>query len=331
MTYGTALIAAVIADIVTRSFTGQQPSFHVTGYPLPSLAALPLFAVLGLLAGLVGVAFNQSLLWALRRFSSMTVLPRWARPAAVGALAGLLIWFLPEAIGGGHSTAELILSGHYAAVHFLAFLAVLFIAKFVLTVISYACGVPGGIFAPLLVLGAILGLMTGQIGSLGFPALTHFPAAFAVVGMAAAFAAIVRAPLTGIVLILEMTNNYEQLFPLLVACMIAFLVAEHLHNKPIYEALLEYDLERSGYVQHPEAEAPVTMELAVETHSPMDGQRVADLGLPEDCLVVLIVRGGREIFPSYNTRLQSGDHLTFFVKGDSPKSCALLQTKARAD
>ncbi len=106
---------------------------------------------------------------------------------------------------------------------------------------------------------------------MAFPSIAHTPAAFAVIGMAAAFAAIVRAPLTGIVLILEMTNNYEQLFPLLVACMIAFLVAERLHNKPIYEALLEYDLERTGFTEHPQAAEPVTMELAVEPHSPMDG------------------------------------------------------------
>jgi CIC family chloride channel protein len=331
LTYGTALIAAVVADIVTRWFVGQQSSFHITGYPMPSMAALPLFAVVGLLAGLVGVAFNRSLLWCLKRFHAMTALPPWARPALVGGVAGLMIWFLPEAIGGGHSTAEMVLSGHYAPVRFLSFLAILFIAKFGLTVISYASGVPGGIFAPLLVLGAILGLMTGQAGSLGFPALTQTPAAFAVVGMAAAFAAIVRAPLTGIVLILEMTNNYEQLFPLLVACMIAFLVAERMHNKPIYEALLEYDLERSGYVQHPAAREPVTMNVAVEAHSPMDGCRVIDLALPGDCLMVLIVRGGREIFPAEDTRLHSGDHLTFFIKGDAPQSCALLQAKARAE
>ena len=100
-----------------------------------------------------------------------------------------------------------------------------------MTVLSYGSGVPGGIFAPLLVLGALVGLLTGQVSELTFPSLAHTPAAFAVIGMAAAFAAIVRAPLTGIVLILEMTNNYEQLFPLLVACIISFLVAERMYQQ----------------------------------------------------------------------------------------------------
>ncbi len=331
LTYGTALIAAVVADIVTRTLTGQFPSFHITGYPMPSLAALPLFAVLGVLAGLMGVAFNRSLLWTLRQFHGWTKMPRWARPALVAVLAGLLAWWLPQAVGGGHGTAEALLRGEYAAVGFLGFLLLLFAAKFVLTVLSYGSGVPGGIFAPLLVLGALVGLMTGQVSGLAFPAFAHTPAAFAVIGMAAAFAAIVRAPLTGIVLILEMTNNYEQLFPLLVACMIAFLVAEHLHNKPIYEALLEYDLHRTGFIEHPQSVEPVTLELAVEPHSAMDGRRVRDLGLPEGCLLVMITRAGREIVPSGGSRLQAGDHVTVFVTGDAPQACALATGLAKAE
>ena len=331
LTYGTALIAAVVADIVTRTFTGQLPSFHISGYPMPPLSALPLFAVLGVIAGLMGVVFNRSLLWTLRQFHGWQRMPRWARPALVALLAGLLAWWLPQAIGGGHSTAELLLRGQYAAIGFFGFLLLLFVAKFALTVLSYASGVPGGIFAPLLVLGALVGLMTGQLSGLAFPSIAHTSAAFAVIGMAAAFAAIVRAPLTGIVLILEMTNNYEQLFPLLIACMIAFLVAEHLHNKPIYEALLEYDLERTGYSEHPQAAEPVTMELAVEPQSSMDGKRVRDLGLSQGCLLVMVTRGGQEIVPSGDTRLQAGDHVTFFITGDAPQACALVQGQAKSE
>jgi len=293
--------------------------------------ALPMFAVLGVLAGLLGVAFNRSLLWALRRFAKLKRISPWLGSALVGGVAGALLWVIPAAVGGGHATAEALLTGRYAALHFLGFLAILLVVKFVLTVISYASGVPGGIFAPLLVLGATLGLMTGQVGSLALPTLAQTPAVFAVVGMAAAFSAIVRAPLTGIVLILEMTNNYQQLFALLVACMIAFLVAERLRNAPIYEALLEYDLEKSGPQENPEAQQPVTMDLVVEPLSRMDGRRVSDLGLPSECLMVLIVRGGRDIFPSEHTRLQAGDRVTFFVKGDSPESCTLLSGAARSE
>lgn len=127
-----------------------------------------------------------------------------------------------------------------------------------------------------------------------------------------------------------MTNNYEQLFPLLVACRLAFLVDEHLHNKPIYEALLEYDIERTGFIEHPQSIEPVTMELAVKPHSPMDGHRVRDLGFPEGCLLVMINRGGREMVPSGGSRLQAGDHVTVFVTGDAPQACILVQAQAKS-
>jgi CIC family chloride channel protein len=330
LTYGTALIAAVVADVVTRSFTGQLPSFHVSGYATPPLSALPLFAIVGLAAGFLGVAFNRGLLWSLRAFHGWKAMPAWARPAWVGAAAGLLAWWLPGAVGGGHATTQALLQGNFAAAVSLKFLFALLVARFVLTLFSYGSGVPGGIFAPLLVLGALVGLITGDISGHFFPSLAHLPAAFGVIGMGAAFASIVRAPLTGIVLILEMTNNYEQLLPLLVACGLSYLVAERLHDKPIYEALLEYDLERSGYLVHPDAAEPVTMELAVEPGSPMEGRRVRELGLPDGCVLVLVTRAGQELVPSSTTRLQAGDQTTLFIAGDAPEACALVQNLARA-
>lgn len=163
----------------------------------------------------------------------------------MGVLAGVIAWWLPEAIGGGHRTAESILQGKFASSDVIAFLLILFVVKFGFTILSYSTGAPGGIFAPLLVLGAIIGLIFGQLSGLFFPELGTTPAAFAVVGMAAMFTSIVRAPLTGIVLILEMTGNQEQLFVLILACLISYLVAEHSGNKPIYESLMEEDLNSS--------------------------------------------------------------------------------------
>jgi CIC family chloride channel protein len=335
LTYGTALIAAVVGDIVTRTFTGQFPSFHISGYPTPPLASLPLFAVLGLLCGVMGVLFNHGLLRSVRLFHSWTRWPAWTRPALVGIIVGLLAWWLPSAVGGGHSTAELVLrgraftllAGHLTLLRLIGFLTLLLVVKFVLTLISYASGVPGGIFAPLLVLGALLGAIVGRVAGIWWPTMAHAPAAFAVIGMAAAFAAIVRAPLTGIVLILEMTGNYQQLFPLLVASLIAYLVAEHLHNKPIYEALLEYDLERGG--DRPSASREVILlDTAVESRSPMDGRSVRDLHLPKGSLLVTINRAGRDIVPSADTKLLHGDHLTVIVSGDKPEACAVVQKMA---
>ncbi|MCC6483985.1 MAG: H(+)/Cl(-) exchange transporter ClcA [Armatimonadetes bacterium] len=327
LTYGTSFVAAVTAVAITRALTGQLPSFHIQGYPTAPLTALPLFGVVGLLTGLGGVYYNRCLLWCTSFFRSWKQ-PPWFAAATMGAVAAATAWWVPLAVGGGHNVAEQILQGRFAGAHLLSFLVLLFAVKFALTVFSYGTGVPGGIFAPLLVLGAILGLIVGQASAIFFPDLAQTPAAFSVVGMAAFFAASIRAPLTGIVLILEMTGNQQQLFALLVACLTAYVVAEHLGDKPVYEAMLEQDLRRTGMKAADHSE-PILVDFAVEPESEMQSKRVRDLGLPPGCLVVTIDRGGTELVPSGSTRLRAGDRVSVIIAGVEPGTLARIQAKAR--
>ncbi|HZK76397.1 MAG TPA: H(+)/Cl(-) exchange transporter ClcA, partial [Candidatus Kapabacteria bacterium] len=241
LTLVSALIASVLAVAVSRIFTGQLPSFHIQDYPLPPLTALPLFAIMGLVAGYAGVIFNRTLIWGVKASRRMGR-PIWQKAAVVGAVTGLVGWWLPDALGGGHRIAESILRGDYSAANFTLFLFILLVGKFFLTMIGYSSGVPGGIFAPLLVMGAIIGQLFGHVSAALFPGAGTTPAAYAVVCMAAMFTSIVRAPLTGIVLILEMTGNQEQLFALILTCLVAYLVAEHARSEPIYDELLELEL-----------------------------------------------------------------------------------------
>ncbi len=241
LTLVSALIASVIAVAVSRIFTGQLPSFHIQNYALPPLMSLPLFAVMGLVAGYAGVFFNRTLIWSVKA-SRRTHLPTWKKAAIVGAITGLAAWWLPDALGGGHRIAESILRGDFTSGSFTLFLFFLLAGKFILTMLGYSSGIPGGIFAPLLVLGAIIGQLFGHVSAVMFPSVGTTPAAYAVVCMAAMFTSIVRAPLTGIVLILEMTGNQEQLFALCLTCLVAYLVAEHARCEPIYDSLLELDL-----------------------------------------------------------------------------------------
>ena len=169
-------------------------------------------------------------------------MPAWALPGLVLAAIGLVAWWLPDATGGGHGVAQRLLSDEYPAG--VGVLLVLLAAKFAVTVASYASGTPGGIFAPILVLGTITGVIVGHVGGWLLPAVAPTPTAFAVLGMAAVFTASVRAPLTGITLILEMTGEQRQLFALCAACLVAYLVAEALRDRPIYEALLDDDMAR---------------------------------------------------------------------------------------
>ncbi len=313
--FGAAFIAAAVAAVVTRFSSGQLPDFRIPSYPVPALAALPAFAVLGLLAGVLGVGYNRSLLWTLDLFARVP--PRFIVLAAAGV--GLVAWFSPGAVGGGHGLAETFLDGHAA----LAAIPAWFLARFVLSQASYGTGAPGGIFAPLLVLGALLGLGLGEVTHGLFPHLVPVPAIFAVVGMAAYFTAIVRAPLTGVVLIIEMTGNYAQMLPLLVACFCAYAAAEGLGELPIYESLLERDLKRGGTL--PQPKDALVLELEVKPGSPYDGREVRTLGLPPGCILVHCRAGSREWLPTATTRLEAHVRITAMISPEADGAVAALR------
>jgi CIC family chloride channel protein len=189
-TYAAALVASACADVVTRLVVGERPSFRIVGYPAPPLRSLPLVIGLGLLAGLVGILFNRSLLASVRAGRR---LPK-SRGILIALLAALAALYVPAVAGGGHRTAEIVLKGDYLYQGGIVLMIALMAAKFGLTMVSYASGVPGGIFAPMLVIGAFLGLAFGA-------ACSHLPAewnaapqAYAVIGMAALFVSVTRAP-----------------------------------------------------------------------------------------------------------------------------------------
>jgi CIC family chloride channel protein len=316
--FGAAFVAAAAADVVARSATHTQlPVFTVPSYPVPELTALPAFLILGAVAGLFGVLFNKVLLRSLDLFARVPARAAGAAAALVGAIVGLTGWFLPGALGGGHELAETVMAGGIA----LAAIPLWFVLRFVLTMASYGCGAPGGIFAPLLVLGALIGLAVGDVAHALVPGVVPRPEIFAVVGMAAYFTAVVRAPLTGIVLIVEMTGNYGQMLPLIVACFGAYAVAESVRDLPIYEALLERDLARGGLAHAPSE--PIVLELAVEHASAFDGCAVRDLGLPPGAILVSARDETREWVPSGSTVLKAEDRITAVVSPEAANAHAL--------
>ena len=242
-----------------------------------------------------------------------------------GALVGLIGWFVPIAIGNGHPLAELTIRGQIA----LLMIPVWFLVRFFLTVSSYGSGVPGGIFAPLLVLGALIGLAVGQVAIMAVPSAGVGPAVFAVVGMAAYFTAIVRAPLTGVVLIIEMTGNYEQMLPLLISCFFAYAVAEFLKDLPIYEVLLERDLFDNG--SGIDLTQPVVMDFTVQEGSPFEGQLVRSLGLPPGCILVRCANGKREWVPKATTRLEADMRITAMIEPDASEGISILRQGCEAE
>lgn len=320
--FGTAFLAAAVADVVARVGADPFPVFSITKYPTPPLAALPAFATLGVIAGLFGIAFNRSLVLSLDFYGRMK--NKTLATAMTGAAIGLIGWFVPTAIGNGHPLAEMTLSGKIA----LAAIPLWFIVRFLLTISSYGTGVPGGIFAPLLVLGALIGLGVGEITQQIIPSAVPVPAVFAVVGMAAYFTAIVRAPLTGVVLIIEMTGNYEQMLPLLISCFFAYAVTEYLKDMPIYEVLFERDLlqrdETHRFTQ------PIVMDFTIQEGSPFAGKVVRSLGLPPGCILVHCSNGKREWVPKANTRLEANTRITAVIETDASEGIALLRNGCKS-
>jgi CIC family chloride channel protein len=230
----SAFIASVTADVVGRVLTGEMPVFLLHDMQAPNVRALPAALVLGIGCGLGGVFFNRCLVRSLEFYQRLRW-PGWAVGALAGALVGLASGIYPGVAGSGGVLAERALTGGIA----LAWLPVLLGARFVLTMGSYGSGAAGGIFAPLLVLGALGGLAFGRVAHELVPGWAAQPEAFAVIGMGGLLTAIVRAPLTGIVLMIELTGKYDFMLPLLACCLVAYGVAEAMRDTPIYEALRE--------------------------------------------------------------------------------------------
>jgi chloride channel protein, CIC family len=228
-----ALGASATAIGVARVFLGDAPDFHVRALVYAGAETRPLYFVLGAIAGIFGVFYNRALLGTIAAADRLDRWPVPLRAALIGAAVGMLAWFAPTLVGGGDAITQSALTGAGA----LALVPLIFLLRFALATVSYAARTPGGLFAPLLVLGAQIGLMFGAACRVLFPDLHIQPEGFAVAGMAAFFTGVVRAPLTGIALVVEMTASERMLLPMLGACFVAMLVPTLLDDPPIYESL----------------------------------------------------------------------------------------------
>lgn len=240
-----ALAASAAAIWIERSILGNQPDFIVHPLTAPSFVHEPVYLLLGVAAGFAGLIYNRTLLWGLNTSDRFGELPIELRAAAVGAAVAGIAWFAPDLVGGGDPLTQGALNGVGA----LEVLPFLYLLRLGMISSSYAVRTPGGLFAPLLVLGAVLGLWFGKVGALALPGMGIQPEGLALVGMAALFTGIVRAPVTGIVLVTEMTANVTMLLPMIVACFAAMLVPTFLGDRPIYDALgdrLSSRLPKSG-------------------------------------------------------------------------------------
>lgn len=261
------IVASITASAVTRFFQGNNPSFVLDikheSVPIESILV---YIFVGIIAGLVGSLFTKSIMESLDFFDNIKKLPVWGKIAIAGLFTGTVGIFIPQALGNGHLATQAILNGNpeILATNILSLsgftgsifwiLLIWLAAKILLTGIAYGSGAPGGIFAPALFCGAAMGLFLGQSMEI-IPHLEWIePTNVALVCMGAVFTAVVRTPITGIVIIFEMTTNYELILPLMLSCIFSDLVASKLYPKAIYPALLfrstGIDIEADDFV-HP--------------------------------------------------------------------------------
>lgn len=242
LSFQLIMVAAATSDIVVRGLTKQGPIIDMTIFPAPPLSSLWLFLIFGAIFGVLGFFFNRLIVSSLNSFSGLHGWKYKFSGIFVGAVIGLIGWKYPDAIGGGYDVIAKSLSHSYTV----QALIILFGVRYLLTLFNYGSGASGGIFAPMIALGTLLGLWFGYVTHGLFPGLVGYSGFFAVAGMAAMFAATVKAPLTGIALAVEMTSNFNQILPLILTCAGATIVSYKLGSKPIYSILLKrtLDMER---------------------------------------------------------------------------------------
>jgi len=232
------MIASGTADYVVRFFIGSAPVLLIDIFQCPELTSLWLFVLLGLFFGVVGFAYNKLLVSTLDFFTKMSKYRFVISIVLIGVIISVLGILFPDLIGGGYKTIKDVFDHSFT----FKFLIIIFVVRFALSIISYGIGVPGGIFAPMLALGITFGMIFGLTMQHFFPEIITRPEIFAVVGMGGIFASTVRAPLTGLILVVEMTSNYELILPLIITTVISSYLTSTFGNQPIYSTLLNRTL-----------------------------------------------------------------------------------------
>jgi len=234
---GGVVLASATAWVVLRLSLGDHPLFKVPQYHLVSPAEFAVYAVLGVAGGVVSAVFAKLLLGMRARFLRFPKKTVWFQPLAGGLLVGVMGWFVPQVMGVGYGFVGDALNGGMA---FRLMLLLLVLKLFAVTT-SYASGNAGGIFGPSLFLGAMVGGVVGTVAHHLFPASTALPGAYALVGMGAVFAGVIRTPMTSVLMIFELTQDYAVIVPLMIANLVSLFVASLLQHESIYEALAMQD------------------------------------------------------------------------------------------
>ncbi len=257
--FSVVVLAAVIGTVTSVALSGGDPFVDVPAYPLEHPAEVPLYALLGVIAGVIGVGFMRGLYWTEAQFARLP-LPALVLPAVGGLLVGALALWDSDVLGLGDEALKAALLGETAAGALLLLVAL----KLVATSITIGSGGSGGAFGPSLLMGAALGGAFGELMHRLAPGIAVTPEAYATVGMGALFAGMARAPITSLLILFELTRDYDLILPLMTAVVAATVISQLLVPWSIYT----YKLERSG-VHIEEEQAPVSLMQTIRVADAM--------------------------------------------------------------
>ena len=280
---GSVVLSAVSSVVIVRWFLGSEPLFRIPVTTFKQPFELIAYAVLGIVGGLASVAFAKSIGYLRPRLKA---LPRWTQyfqPALAGLLVGLIAFLgAPQVLGAGYDSMDQAMHGQYAW----KLLAILAVLKILASTVSFVSGTPGGMFAPTLFIGAMLGGAVGGVEHIFFPHLTGSTGTYVLVGMGVLFAGFLRVPMTSVFMVLEVSGNYEIVVPVIVANTFSYLVSRSLQAIPVFDMLTRQDglilpsleEEREGAILHVEDAmllVPKTI-LSAEDYVDANAHRVQD-------------------------------------------------------
>ncbi len=312
------MTSAITATIVTHFFFGRSTSFHFLNLvPMPA-EHLGLVVLIAISAGFAGIIFNYGLLHTSSFYNLPFFKNQYVKILFALFSACLLGFFLPQVLGGGNTLVDQLAAGRFTS---LSFLVLLLVGKYVFTLISYGCGVPGGFFLPLLVVGALLGSVEAHVlVSLELINEVYTPNII-IIGMVSLFAASVRSPITGTLLILEMTGDFGHLMALALGSAVAYITAELLKGEPIYDALLKKSL--SAKPDRACEEERNIVEVPIGSGSLLEGKKIRDVPRMKQTIIIDLKRHGESVIPDPDIRLQADDFL--YILTASKNAAALKQ------
>lgn len=298
------ITAAVASDFISKNFFGLQPVFNFGKAESIPLKFYWTLIILGIVLGAFGAFYNKLTLKSQELYNKIKLKTpiKMIIPFITAGIVGLIF---PTVLCGGHAVLEKLTLNSA-----LSFLLLIVAAKFLFSIFSFSSGAPGGIFFPLLIIGGSLGAAFGYIVINYFGVDSEYFNNFIIIAMSGYFAAIVRAPITGIILITEMTNSLNHLLSLTIVSIIAYIIADALNSDPIYDSLLDNLLKKNNInTYHKNSKKEIIISNVVQFGSSIENKEIKDINFPRNALIVTIKRGDKSIVPKGNTIIKAGDEI----------------------